>query len=63
MIFSNWLCLINFLENTRTIMAMVGISLVLSSASLLLLVVSYCRLIFKSVANDSLNPPKFPTTL
>jgi hypothetical protein len=63
MIFCDWWSIIKFVQHERTIMAMVGISLVLSTASLLLLVVSYIRLKFKLATKNHLNTPKLPTTI
>ena len=59
----NWLSFINLIQNSRTILAMVGLSLLLSTASLLLLTISYIRLKGKFTTKNQLNQPKFPTMI
>ena len=63
MIFGKWLSIINYLESARTIMTLVGISLLLCAASLLLLVISYMKLKFKLDAKEPQTPPKSDITL
>jgi hypothetical protein len=61
--FCNWLSILKYLENARMIMTMCGLSLALSTASLLILVISYVRLKFKLIAKEHQTQPKFPNTI
>jgi len=63
MIFCDWWSIIKFVQHERTIMAMCGLTLVLSIASLLLLIIAFIRLKFKLISKDHQTPPKFPNTI